>query len=100
MSDKYFTYKKLTEELYMSLPVGSLFVIANSSNVGIDIGEMSAMKSRQGDWDCWYADRVGEICHCFKDWDEFQKWEKDRLEEERRIEEEKRRKSIVPLDFA
>jgi hypothetical protein len=61
---------------------------------------MSAMESRQGDWDFWFAERVGEIFHCFKDWDEFQKWEKVLSEERRRIEEEKRRKSIVPLDFA
>lgn len=100
MSDKYFTYKKLTEELYLNLPVGALFAITDSSNVVTDIGEMGPMEHRKGDWDCWYAERVGEIFHCFKDWDEFQKWEKDRLEEERRIEEEKRRKCIVPLDFA
>ncbi|MDR3410422.1 MAG: hypothetical protein P4L87_05690 [Formivibrio sp.] len=100
MNDKYFTCKGLTEELYLNLPVGSVFAITDSSNVVTDLGEMSEMEYRQGNWDCWYAERVGEICHCFKDWDEFQKWHEAQLEEERRIEEEKRRKCIVPLDFA
>jgi hypothetical protein len=77
MKDKYFTCKKLTEKLYLNLPEGALFAITDSSKTLMQIGEMGAMKHRKGDWDCWYAERVGEICHCFKGWDEYEKWAKE-----------------------
>jgi len=100
MSDKYFTFKKLTEELFLNIPQGAVFLITDSSKVVLFLGEASPMEERKDDWDFLYGETVGKIFHCFKDWDEFQKWDKAQLEEERRIEEEKRRKCIVPLDFA
>lgn len=77
MNDKYFTCKGLTQELYLNLPVGAVFAITDSSKTVIEIGEMGPMEERKGNWDVWYAKRVGEICHCFKDWGEFEKWEKE-----------------------